>query len=294
MPTGSSNFQQWNPTAANQETDAQYSVDPQRTGGATNPAIFPSVTANKLLYQQSTFTTAFAQMMANKGFVLSDANLNNLEAVLANVMTTVDMSAYAPLNSPALTGTPTAPTPAAGDNSTHLATTAFLNSYFATIAWVTSYFAQMSWVQANYQPMLGFTPVQQGTGPGQQSDVVSLGWNNAGGAYQLLFSIDGTAQGTLALGIIGRENIAANGFQHLPSGLQLQWGNAIIPTGNGDTVYLPQSFGTGGFQALVNDYSSNCNTVSAQINTINSIKVWAKNTSGAFTSCYVSYLVIGH
>jgi hypothetical protein len=35
-------------------------------------------------------------------------------------------SGYAPLASPAFTGTPTAPTPTAGDNSTKLATTAFL------------------------------------------------------------------------------------------------------------------------------------------------------------------------
>jgi hypothetical protein len=38
----------------------------------------------------------------------------------------------APLNSPALTGTPTAPTPTAGDNSTKLATTAFAAALAAT------------------------------------------------------------------------------------------------------------------------------------------------------------------
>lgn len=39
---------------------------------------------------------------------------------------TPDLSGYAPLNSPALTGVPTAPTPASTDNSTTLATTAFV------------------------------------------------------------------------------------------------------------------------------------------------------------------------
>ena len=38
----------------------------------------------------------------------------------------------APLASPALTGTPTAPTPAAGDNSTKIATTAFVQAAFQT------------------------------------------------------------------------------------------------------------------------------------------------------------------
>ena len=41
---------------------------------------------------------------------------------------------YAPLASPGLTGTPTAPTPAAGDNSTKIATTAFVTS---TCLWTT-------------------------------------------------------------------------------------------------------------------------------------------------------------
>jgi hypothetical protein len=49
-----------------------------------------------------------------------------------NVATTAYVKAqgYAPLASPALTGTPTAPTPTAGDNSTKLATAAFVTGGF--------------------------------------------------------------------------------------------------------------------------------------------------------------------
>jgi hypothetical protein len=47
---------------------------------------------------------------------------------------TVAASTYAPLASPALTGTPTSPTPSAGDNSTKIATTAFVTS---TCLWTT-------------------------------------------------------------------------------------------------------------------------------------------------------------
>ncbi len=39
-----------------------------------------------------------------------------------------ELDAKAPLNSPALTGTPTSTTPAAGDNSTKIATTAFVHT----------------------------------------------------------------------------------------------------------------------------------------------------------------------
>ena len=44
---------------------------------------------------------------------------------------TVDLSAYAPLASPALTGNPTAPTATFGDNDTSIATTAFVQSALA-------------------------------------------------------------------------------------------------------------------------------------------------------------------
>jgi hypothetical protein len=104
--SGTSNFQQWNPNATNQETDSQYTSDAMRTGGAADPSIFPSATANKLFYQVSTFAAAFAQALANKGYSLSDANLSNLAAVLANVMTQADMTPYAPLAGPTFTGTP--------------------------------------------------------------------------------------------------------------------------------------------------------------------------------------------
>jgi len=88
---GSTNFQQFNPTKANQDTDTQYTTDATRTGGAGVDAIWPSKSANKTLYQASTMNAAFAQMMANKGYVVSDANLATLTAVLANVLTVADI-----------------------------------------------------------------------------------------------------------------------------------------------------------------------------------------------------------
>ncbi|WP_019646088.1 phage tail protein [Novispirillum itersonii] len=45
----------------------------------------------------------------------------------------------APLSSPALTGTPTAPTPAAGDSSTRLATTEFVSAAAAAVSWSPHY-----------------------------------------------------------------------------------------------------------------------------------------------------------
>lgn len=128
------NFLQWNPNASNQESDLTYNGDSLRTGGAPVNAICPSAITNKAWYQWSTFITALAEALVAKGYSPNDGSANpataiaNLQAVLANIMTQADMSIYAPLASPTFTGTPAAPTPTVGDNSTKLATTAFVQS----------------------------------------------------------------------------------------------------------------------------------------------------------------------
>jgi hypothetical protein len=88
---GTTNFEQWNPTSANQENDAAYLADTQRTGGAVSGE-FPSPTANKLFYQVTTFITALANMLAAKGYSTSDANLAVLQATLANMVTNADLA----------------------------------------------------------------------------------------------------------------------------------------------------------------------------------------------------------
>lgn len=96
------NMQQWNPTAANQETDAEYTADSQRVGGATNPSLFDAKLANKLFFQLSTYLDALFTAFAVKGFTTSDSNLSTLTAQCANFLTTADVRnnvrvvAYAP------------------------------------------------------------------------------------------------------------------------------------------------------------------------------------------------------
>lgn len=85
------NFQQWNNAQINQETDAEYTADPLRQGGAPTDSILPSPTCNKALYQSSTFITAFGMMMSGKGFDINDTDINVLAAVLANVLTNADI-----------------------------------------------------------------------------------------------------------------------------------------------------------------------------------------------------------
>lgn len=87
----SNDFLQWNPTKANQESDVDWLNDAQRLAGAANPSIFPSERANKLFYQLSTFMAAFGEMLSDKGYTVSDADITVLESVLANVLTMADV-----------------------------------------------------------------------------------------------------------------------------------------------------------------------------------------------------------
>jgi hypothetical protein len=96
------NFQQFNPTQANQESDSAYTADSNRSGGFGTGAIVPGVLLNKVWYQFSTFIAAFGNMMALKGYTTSDASLSTLQGVLANLITSADINgnlinvAYAP------------------------------------------------------------------------------------------------------------------------------------------------------------------------------------------------------
>ena len=80
--------------------------------------------------QHSTFTGALGELTVDtdkKTVVVHDG-------ITAGGFPLAVASTYAPLASPALTGTPTAPTAAAGTNTTQLATTAFANAAAAAVA----------------------------------------------------------------------------------------------------------------------------------------------------------------
>ncbi len=128
--------------------------------------------------------------VASTAFVLANANTSDSYATQAQVNAGVvsnlaiapstfaastQLAAKAPLVSPALTGTPTAPTAALGDNTTQLATTAFVKNQ-------------------GFQPNLGFTPVQQGGGTGQQANKLYMGW---GTNSRIKVQVDTTDQGNL-------------------------------------------------------------------------------------------------
>jgi hypothetical protein len=90
---GSTNILPWNPTGANQETDAAYAADSQRSGGATNPSFFLSVLANKLFFQMTAVAYSLCTAMAAKGFTMDD---NNTAAMIAAFEQLVTSAAILP------------------------------------------------------------------------------------------------------------------------------------------------------------------------------------------------------
>lgn len=94
--------------------------------------------ATKAPSASPTFTGTVTTPLTTAGFVKSSSGgvLSSTSSVAQSEVTGLvgDLAAKAPLASPALTGTPTAPTPAAGTDSTQLATTAFVTSAIAAAA----------------------------------------------------------------------------------------------------------------------------------------------------------------
>jgi hypothetical protein len=82
---GSNNFLQWNPAENNMQTDAQYLADSMRLNGAT-AQIYPSNLHNKFAYQATSFIYALAQMLANKGYTVSDTSLSSLISVFNSAL----------------------------------------------------------------------------------------------------------------------------------------------------------------------------------------------------------------
>jgi hypothetical protein len=69
---------------------------------------------------------------------------------------------------------------------------------------------------------LGFTPVQQGTGSGQSSNTVKIGWSPAA---RLKATVDATDLGYFLTGPnVPQNQLSQNGYEKLPSGLIIQWG----------------------------------------------------------------------
>ena len=162
--------------------------------------------------------------------------------------------AQAPLASPTFTGTPAAPTPSSADNSTRLATTAYVQTGLATKAALAGSSGQVFSV-ANAASSSQAVPLGQAqstfaalTGSSTQtfsvanavssSQAVPLGQAQStfaalAGSSAQTFSVSPGASTNQAVNF-GQfaSSLSANGYQILPGGLILQWGiTSAFPTG---------------------------------------------------------------
>jgi hypothetical protein len=85
---GTNNFQEFNPTLANAETDAQYLADTARLNGFV-PGISSVSLFNKVFRQVSVMSAAIGQFIANQGFNASDADLTTLTSAVTNAIKAV-------------------------------------------------------------------------------------------------------------------------------------------------------------------------------------------------------------
>ena len=83
---GSNNFLQWDSALNNMLSQGDYLANTTRSNGAT-AGIYPSNLHNKLMYQTTTFITAFGDMLADLGYTVSDADFSALKAVFGNLLT---------------------------------------------------------------------------------------------------------------------------------------------------------------------------------------------------------------
>jgi hypothetical protein len=166
--------------------------------------------------------------------------------------------------SPTFTGTPalptgtTAVTQSAGNNTTALATTAFVGAAITAfdtaltvstaqiedVAVTTAKIADSAVTNAKLASgvavvNLGFTPVQQGTGVGQTSNAVKIGYSTQN---KIKATVDSTDFGYFLTGLtVPANSLSSNGYEKLPTGLIMQWGS-FTQTGTSTTVTLPIAF----------------------------------------------------
>ena len=155
------------------------------------------------------------------------------------------LAAKAPLASPGFTGTPTAPTPTAGDNSTKLATTAFVQANGgSTPLKVTVYTASGTWTPDPKMKFVKFRAVGGGGAGGSATGGSGAGGGGCGISAEAIYSAAnaGVSQ-AITIGAAGAHAAAGNGN-----------GGAGGDTSVGTLVTCPG--GAGGLGAAAGTYKS--------------------------------------
>jgi hypothetical protein len=112
------------------KTTAQTLTNKTLTSPKINEDVALTATATELNVLDG-ITSSTAELNILDGVTATTTELNYVDGVTSAIQT--QLNAKAPLESPALTGTPTAPTATAGTNTTQVATTAFVSTAVSNI-----------------------------------------------------------------------------------------------------------------------------------------------------------------
>ena len=152
---------------------------------------------------------------------IQDGNGNNIVNTYA---TKTELNTKAPLASPALTGTPTAPTAAKTTDSTQIATTAFVKDVVADYATLTQLNAKANIASPT------FTGSPKSTTPASSDNSTRIA------TTAFVKALVGAANN----GGIVSANLAQNGYVKFANGFILQWGR--LTTNNTGNITFPLSF----------------------------------------------------
>lgn len=207
----------------------------------------PAFTGNPTAPTQSAGNNSMR--LATTAFV--QAALDTID--LSDYALKTDLNAKAPLASPALTGTPTAPTAAKTTDSTQIATTAFVKVVVADYATLTQLNAK--------------APLESPTFTGSPKSTTPASSDNSTSIATTAFvkALIGAANN----GGIVSANLAQNGYVKFANGFILQWGlTASSATG---TQPLPISFSTTNYAIVVSqsDWESNAEKYCPRVKTRN-------------------------
>jgi hypothetical protein len=203
--------------------------------------------------------------VANGGTGASTASItsfNNITGYTASGATGTTSTNVVFSASPTLTGTPLAPTASPGTNTTQVATTAFVG---AAVTAATGSLGTMSTQNANAVAITGGTitgitdlaVADGGTGASTLSANAVLLGNGTSALQTVAPSTSGnvlTSNGTTwtSAALNFDKSFTANGWQKIPGGLILQWGeSSFINSDSSVSVTFPIAFTTSCFQVIV-------------------------------------------
>lgn len=212
-------------------------------------------------YDQTTVIWADSSMAYGCVVHLSDGSTLTYPNIYVLGAST-NVSGFAPINSPNFTGVPTAPTPATNDNSTKLATTAFVQAQ-------------------GYAPLNspGLTGVP--TAP-----TAAVGTNTT----QLA-----TTAFVLANSIVAG-SVGTSGYIQLGNGLYMQWGQFTATITSTGSVTFPVAFPNACFACVPVPGGSNNPRSIFYVSAISASSFnWAYAAEGGSSASYTSYYIaMGH